>query len=169
MKRYLRLIWLFVLLLLCNARPALSQQLNFSLVPVPAEIPPWGLVPCITQDKSGFMWFTSTINGVYRYDGYKITNYLNDPHNPNSLANNQTEIIYADSSGIIWIGTRFAGLDRLDPVTGKFTHYHRIEVLGGYLRVKVYFGLVPYRDFAALTVTHKNLNILSLIKMIVQP
>ena len=125
MKLAARLIWFFVLLLLCNTRSVLSQQLNFSLVPPPAEAPQWGLVTGITQDKSGLMWFT-TSNGVQRYDGYKVVNYLNEPHNPNSLASNSTECIYADSAGIIWIGTRSAGLDRFDPVTGKFTHYRHV-------------------------------------------
>jgi ligand-binding sensor domain-containing protein len=40
------------------------------------------------------------------------------------LAANYVESIYADSNGIIWVGTSGAGLDRLDPETGIFTHFH---------------------------------------------
>ena len=40
------------------------------------------------------------------------------------MANNYVEAIYADSNGIIWVGTNEKGLDRLDPVTGIFTHFN---------------------------------------------
>src|SRR5438552_18122215 len=38
-----------------------------------------GFVAGITQDPKGFMWFGAT--GLYRYDGYHLTAYTNDPLN----------------------------------------------------------------------------------------
>ena len=50
------------------------------------------------------MWF-ATPNGLYSYDGYRFTTYVHDSLNLHSLAANYVESIYADSNGIIWIGT----------------------------------------------------------------
>ena len=69
------------------------------------------------------MWFASK-KGLYRYDGYNIISYKNNPLNPNSLASNSLESICIDSIGILWIGTFGSGLDRFDPATEKFTHFH---------------------------------------------
>ena len=32
-----------------------------------------------------------------------------------------------DHEGVLWIGTEHAGLNRMDPKTGKFTHYRHNE------------------------------------------
>jgi ligand-binding sensor domain-containing protein len=64
-----------------------------------------GLLGGITQDPKGYMWFGTTGIGLFRYDGYQMINYKNDPANSNSLANNRVECIYADSADIIWLGT----------------------------------------------------------------
>jgi len=81
-----------------------------------------GWVRGIAQDNQGFMWF-ATDDGLYEYDGYTFTPYLHDPGNPNSLSSNVLNTIYKDRSGILWIGTFFTGVDRLDPARGTFTHY----------------------------------------------
>src|SRR5689334_14431233 len=74
----------------------------------------------IVQDKRGYMWFGSK-KGLYRYDGYDFITYKNDPLNLNSLSDNSLESLCIDSTGILWIGTFGGGLDRLDPVTERFT------------------------------------------------
>jgi ligand-binding sensor domain-containing protein len=76
----------------------------------------------ITQDVNGYMWY-ATQKGLYSYDGYHMTSYKSNPLNPNSLMSNNLESVLADSNGIIWIGSWGMGLDRLDPVTGIFTHF----------------------------------------------
>jgi ligand-binding sensor domain-containing protein len=83
----------------------------------------FGPVSGITQDPKGYIWIASINNGFFRYDGHGLTNYRNDPANPNSLSNNWFESIYTHSTGIIWLGTWGNGLDRFDPATGIFTHY----------------------------------------------
>ena len=100
-----------------------SQKLSFNRV-----MPPPGKnfihVTGIVQDKRGYMWF-ATKNGLFRYDGYQMIQYKNNPLDPNSLGVAELECIAVDSTGYIWIGTLGAGLERLDPETGKFTHYRR--------------------------------------------
>lgn len=121
MKSRLAIISFALLLLFVKTLPAFSQQIIFNKV-----LPPDGkfnpLVTCITQDINGYMWF-ATPHGLYSYDGYRFITYVHDSLNPNSLAYNYVESIYADSNGIIWVGTDGAGLDRFDPVTGIFTHF----------------------------------------------
>lgn len=61
--------------------------------------------------------------GLYRYDGYRYKTYSHDRSNPNSISTSSLETVYADRKGIIWIATYVNGLERLDPVTGVFTHF----------------------------------------------
>ena len=76
----------------------------------------------IIQDKHGFMWF-ATLGGVSRYDGKKFVSYQFDPEDRNSLSSNYVRTLAEDNDGIIWIGTENGGLNRLDPVTNRITHY----------------------------------------------
>jgi streptogramin lyase len=58
-----------------------------------------------------------------KYDGYSTTYYRSGNFGSSSLAGNILARVYADRSGIIWIGTIDAGLQRLDPSTNIFTQY----------------------------------------------
>lgn len=79
----------------------------------------------MVQDQQGYMWMASK-NGLFRYDGYQMIQYRNNPLDVNSLGSDMLEAICIDKSGIIWIGTFASGLDRFDPGTGRFTHFrHR--------------------------------------------
>lgn len=92
-----------------------------------------GKINGITRDKHGIMWMTDQTNKcLQRYDGNHLTRYQNDPKNKNSLGGSYPECVYADSSGIIWIGFYGMGLDRFDPETSIFTHYrHQTSDAGG--------------------------------------
>ena len=76
----------------------------------------------IAQDNQGYMWF-ATNGGLFRYDGYNVTPYLHDPDNRNSIGSDDLNTVYRDRSGILWIGSGYDGLDRLDPISGAITHY----------------------------------------------
>ena len=39
------------------------------------------------------------------------------------MSNDNVRSIYADREGAVWIGTFGGGLNRLDPVSGQFTHF----------------------------------------------
>lgn len=79
------------------------------------------IVPAFAQDKYGFIWF-GTPNGLCRYDGYKSTVFKQNPHDANSLSNNNVGELYFDKKGILWIGTD-DGLNRFDPTTETFTRF----------------------------------------------
>jgi len=83
-----------------------------------------GKINGMTRDKYGYMWFSDQSNRcIIRYDGTKMTKYKNDPSDSNSLGGSYPECLFADPSGIIWIGFYGQGLDRFDPHTNTFTHY----------------------------------------------
>jgi len=93
-------------------RPSLNEQLSNNYI------------HCIHQDKLGFMWF-GTDGGLMKYDGYNITEYVNDPDDPNSLSNNLIFTIYEDpldSGTVLWLGTS-GGLEKFDRLTGKFFQF----------------------------------------------
>lgn len=77
---------------------------------------------CGLQDKSGNLWFGTTGEGVYRYDGKLFYNYtIKDGLNSNAVYS-----ILEDKSGYIWIGTT-DGVCRYDgkkitriPITANF-------------------------------------------------
>lgn len=80
------------------------------------------VVNAILQDRKGFLWI-GTDDGLNRYDGYTFTVHKPDIANSNSLTDRSITALVEDSQGFIWIGTRQGGLNRYDPVSGKFTHY----------------------------------------------
>ena len=83
-----------------------------------------GKINGMTRDIHGVMWFSDQTNRcIVSYDGNRMTRYQNDPKKSNSLGGYYPECLFADSSGILWIGFYGMGLDRFDPETNSFTHY----------------------------------------------
>ncbi|MEJ7681413.1 MAG: two-component regulator propeller domain-containing protein [Segetibacter sp.] len=119
MKNYL-VPFTFAFLFFLHASTVKAQQFTFNRVEL-FEENVRGFITAIVQDSKGYMWFTGV--NLYRYDGYKMVTYKNDPLDSNSLAPSRLESIYIDRKGIIWIGTFGSGLDRFDPETGIFTHF----------------------------------------------
>ena len=78
-------------------------------------------VECILQDNRGFIWF-GTLDGLNRYDGYKITVYNNDPKDTGSISDNTIRCIYEDHKHRLWVGTS-NGLNLFDQNTDKFIRY----------------------------------------------
>jgi ligand-binding sensor domain-containing protein len=72
-------------------------------------------VHCSLQDKKGNLWFATTGDGLYRYDGRVFTNFTM----ANGLNSNGVFALFEDKGGHIWLGTD-KGLSRYDGVT--FTH-----------------------------------------------
>ncbi len=69
-------------------------------------------VRCGLQDKAGNLWFCTTGDGVYRYDGKLFFNYTVK----DGLSSNTVWSILEDSKGNIWIGTDY-GICRFDGKT----------------------------------------------------
>lgn len=69
-------------------------------------------VHCSLQDKNGNLWFGTTGEGVYRYDGKEFTQFTQK----DGLSNNSIWSILEDKAGNIWFGTD-AGVSRFDGKT----------------------------------------------------
>jgi ligand-binding sensor domain-containing protein len=66
-------------------------------------------VRCALQDRAGNLWFGTTGEGVYRYDGKLFTQFTVK----NGLSNNCVYSILEDKEGNIWFGTEY-GICRYD-------------------------------------------------------
>ena len=123
MKHILSTYLLIFLLTVAKEVFPQTQQVNFNLVSGSNGVS-LGKINGMTRDNNGLMWFSDQTNHcIVRYDGNEMVSYKNDPKNTNSLGGNYPECLFADSSGIIWIGFYGMGLDRFDPETNTFTHY----------------------------------------------
>jgi len=80
------------------------------------------MVFSIVQDQQGFIWI-GTINGINKYDGKTITQFQHNSSDSTSLAVNNGGNLFCDSRNQIWVGTWGAGVDLLDPLTGRFRHF----------------------------------------------
>ena len=80
------------------------------------------VVNAMAQDTMGFLWF-GTQDGLNRYDGYNFTIYKFNPEDPASLSDGWVMSLFADEDGSVWAGAYQGGLNRFDPLTGKFTRY----------------------------------------------
>lgn len=69
-------------------------------------------VHCSLQDKVGNLWFGTTGEGVYRYDGKEFTQFTEK----DGLSDNKVWSIIEDKSGKIWFGTD-GGVSRYDGKT----------------------------------------------------
>jgi PAS domain S-box-containing protein len=79
-------------------------------------------VLAMLQDKQGYLWF-GTQDGLNRYNGYEFTVFKHDPEDANSLSYSGVISLLQDRAGAIWAGTWGGGLNRYDPVSGRFTRY----------------------------------------------
>ena len=115
------------------------QFVNLSVAGEPFQ----SRVASIAQDLYGFMWF-GTDDGLYRYDGYNLKPYRHESGNPNSLSDDSVVVVYRDRTGVLWVGTGFGGLDRLDPASNTFTHYRHDPAKRGSLSGNLVFCI--YQD-----------------------
>ena len=81
-----------------------------------------GNITCELQDRNGNLWFSTSGEGVYRYDGKSFTNFTTK----DGLCNNYTSTIIQDKSGKILIGTS-TGICKYDG--GHFSKYFESDSL----------------------------------------
>lgn len=87
-----------------------------------------GKIRNITQDPYGYMWFSGEEEKcIYRYDGRNVTVFRKDNFDPNTMGGVDVNVVYADVSGIIWVGFAGSGLDKFNPASKIFTHYRHDE------------------------------------------
>jgi two-component sensor histidine kinase/ligand-binding sensor domain-containing protein/PAS domain-containing protein len=107
-------------------------------------------ITSITQDQRGFIWI-GTQEGLNRWDGIDVKQYLNNPGSSRKLTNDYVTDVVAMEKGKLWIATLGGGLNFYDekndhfsqftgfPSTDKFSS-DRIKVLFGSLDSKLWVG-----------------------------
>lgn len=116
-------VMLILLIIFCLTSKTYSNTYNIKFRQISREENlPNNIVYDIIQDPVGFMWFGTQDGGLNRYDGAAVKSFTHDAKDQNTVASNNTGNLYIDSKGILWIGTK-DGLNRQDPVTGKFRHF----------------------------------------------
>lgn len=83
---------------------------------------PFTSIQDIQEDKYGHMWFASR-NGLVSYNGYRFEHFR--PGNePGQCQGSYIQCIYPDSSGNIWLGSRFqTGLELYNRSLQRFSQY----------------------------------------------
>jgi ligand-binding sensor domain-containing protein len=97
-----------LLLLVCFSTIKAQVNPNAKLTTTQGSTP-YDNVHCGLQDKAGNLWFGTTGDGVYRYDGKSFVHFtIHD-----GLTNNTIYSILEDKKGNIWFGSS-EGLSRYD-------------------------------------------------------
>lgn len=131
-KRVLsRLLLVMVLALVSMSAGAADQGLSAwdRIVPVrfnrlsAADGMANGMVTSVTQDAAGVMWF-GTVNGLVRYDGYRLQNFFNAKGDATSLPNNYVRALVPLDRGGLLIGSNDGQLALFDPATDQFQTLH---------------------------------------------
>jgi ligand-binding sensor domain-containing protein len=86
------LLTLFVFVNFCNGQPKIVKTQGTNQ---------YANVHCGLQDKAGNLWFGTTGEGVYRYDGKSFINFTEK----DGLSNNNVWCIYEDKDSNLWFGT----------------------------------------------------------------
>lgn len=109
--RYFALLVVLLWAVACN-RPAgkdLSPDKEHPMLIKTIGSPNYGNVQSILQDRAGNLWFSTTENGLYKYDGTAFSRFLV----ADGLPSNNVHVLFEDREGRIWIGTH-AGLSLYD-------------------------------------------------------
>lgn len=92
--------------------------------------PSKGQIRTMTEDRQGNLWLGYLDEGLdqFRWDEkqqsfVKLQHLQYNPAQKNSLVSNNIIQLITDSKGFLWIATNGAGLNRLDPVSGKIESY----------------------------------------------
>ncbi len=79
----------------------------------------------IVEDKMGHIWFATQF-GLYRYDGVKLNSYWADDDNYDGLCDDEINVLFEDSDGLIWIGTN-NGINTYNCASKKFARIRNVD------------------------------------------
>ncbi|WP_276131646.1 ligand-binding sensor domain-containing protein [Polluticoccus soli] len=114
MKQFYLLLASTVIVSSCNGQDNNPQQLvsGHSKLVKTQGTGKYANIHCSLQDKAGNLWFGTTGEGVYRYDGKSFTQFTTN----DGLSGNTVWSVLEDRSGNIWFGTD-NGASRFDGAT----------------------------------------------------
>ena len=112
----------------------------------------------IYEDSHGFIWISTFLNGLYRFNPVSKTwtVFVHDPTNHESLPYNKTTSMYEDGKGRLWIATQGGGIGLFDREKETFSTfnssyglpndvvYHIVDDQDGYLWLSTNSGLVCF-------------------------
>ncbi|SEO97268.1 Signal transduction histidine kinase [Mucilaginibacter sp. OK283] len=77
----------------------------------------------LLEDRSGNIWMGTYQGGVNTYDAKTktIKKWINNPKDPNSIADNSIQALYESHDGHIWVGGYSNGISIYDPATSRFS------------------------------------------------
>lgn len=111
---------LMTILFVCTTGIIVANTSNFIFESISIEK---GLssrtVYCITQDKSGFLWF-GTDDGLNRYDGYSFKVFKKNPTESSSISNSFINCSFRTRDNTLWFGTN-KGLNSYNPINETFS------------------------------------------------
>lgn len=96
------------------------------------------LVYNFCQDKAGNIWFATKKQGLFRLkpqgsgNSFRIENFVHNPNDPYSPANNDFYSVIQDTNGRIWAGSYGGGLHLIDEQNGKIRFLHAKNELTNY-------------------------------------
>jgi len=84
----------------------------------------------ISQDRLGFFWIATELDGLNRYDGYSFVHYRHSFNKAETISSNHILCVYNPSrSHLLWIATK-DGIDIFDPHTEKVLHFFEMSQFG---------------------------------------
>ncbi len=97
-----------------------------------------GFIRCLLVARDGRLWIGTEADGLAAYDpqSEKLSLFRSDapPQQPRSAVSAGTiRALAEDRDGVLWIGTIGHGLDRYDPVEGRFQHFRHLNGTPGSL------------------------------------
>jgi signal transduction histidine kinase/ligand-binding sensor domain-containing protein/DNA-binding response OmpR family regulator len=84
-------------------------------------------IEALESDPFGNIWVATHGGGLVKIDkSEKITTFLNDRFDNQSIGDNIVNSLFMDNTGVLWIGTEIAGCNKLDLYRKKFFHYKNV-------------------------------------------
>ena len=102
-----------------------SAQINFNFKNINSHELGNKPITSMIEDLKGNFWIGTFGYGLFKIDkaSKKITQFINQPNNINSLSHNYIHTLYLDKEDIIWIGTGLGGLVKFDPDNNEFKSF----------------------------------------------
>jgi len=119
---------LFVLLFSFESSYSEKEILKFRHIDSKDGLPN-NTIGCVIQDKYGFIWIT-TLDGLCRFDGYKLKVYLSKDADSTSIINNHPIAFAKDAKGDIWISFSYnnEAVCRYNYETDDFTRFKKNKI-----------------------------------------